>query len=112
MPPQGFIDLPEFPFALEPRILTRWEMHRYAREAWELGVRWAERIWESIANCNTHSVCFIRTPYEDRYHYYIGGSFVLTVEVKKTGKCQNGKCQNRICPNSVSCQTGKFQKTL
>ena len=38
---QGFIDLPEFPFALEPRILTRWEMHRYAREAWELGVRWA-----------------------------------------------------------------------
>ena len=36
---QGFIDLPEFPFALEPRILTRWEMHRYAREAWELGVR-------------------------------------------------------------------------
>ena len=38
---QGFIDLPEFPFALEPRILTRWEMHRYAREAWELGVRCA-----------------------------------------------------------------------
>jgi len=37
---QGFIDLPEFPFALEPRILTRWEMHRYAREAWELGVRY------------------------------------------------------------------------
>lgn len=36
---QGFIDLPEFPFGLEPRILTRWEMHRYAREAWELGVR-------------------------------------------------------------------------
>ena len=37
---QGFIDLPEFPFGLEPRILTRWDMHRYAREAWELGVRY------------------------------------------------------------------------
>jgi len=37
---QGFIDLPEFPFALEPRICTRWDMHRYARDAWELGVRY------------------------------------------------------------------------
>jgi len=37
---QGFIDLPEFPFALESRICTRWDMHRYAREAWELGVRY------------------------------------------------------------------------
>jgi len=37
---QGFIDLPEFPFGLEPRILTRWDMHRYAREAWDLGVRY------------------------------------------------------------------------
>ena len=25
---QGFIDLPEFPFALEPRICTRFDMHR------------------------------------------------------------------------------------
>ncbi|RDD45142.1 Betaine--homocysteine S-methyltransferase 1 [Trichoplax sp. H2] len=37
---QGFIDLPEFPFALEPRILTRWDCHRYAREAYDLGVRY------------------------------------------------------------------------
>ncbi|XP_066568078.1 betaine--homocysteine S-methyltransferase 1 [Amia ocellicauda] len=37
---QGFIDLPEFPFALEPRILTRWDMHRYAREAYNLGIRY------------------------------------------------------------------------
>ena len=37
---QGFIDLPEFPFGLEPRILTRWDMHRYARAAWELGIRY------------------------------------------------------------------------
>ena len=35
-----FIDLPEFPFALEPRICTRWDMHQYAREAWKLGVRY------------------------------------------------------------------------
>merc|ERR1711879_708048 len=32
-------DLPEFPFALEPRVLTRWEMQRFAREAWDMGVR-------------------------------------------------------------------------
>jgi len=37
---QGFIDLPEFPFGLEPRILTRWDCHRYAREAYDLGVRY------------------------------------------------------------------------
>jgi len=37
---QGFIDLPEFPFALEPRLLTRWEMQKYAREAYEMGVRY------------------------------------------------------------------------
>lgn len=37
---QGFIDLPEFPFSLEPRILSRWDMHRYARQAFELGVRY------------------------------------------------------------------------
>jgi len=37
---QGFIDLPEFPFGLEPRICTRWDMVRYAREAYELGVRY------------------------------------------------------------------------
>ena len=36
----SFIDLPEFPFGLEPRILTRWDMHRYARQAYELGVRY------------------------------------------------------------------------
>merc|ERR1719159_1817253 len=36
---QGFIDLPEFPFALEGRLLTRWEIQRFAREAWEMGIR-------------------------------------------------------------------------
>uniref|UniRef100_T2M8L7 Betaine--homocysteine S-methyltransferase 1 n=1 Tax=Hydra vulgaris TaxID=6087 RepID=T2M8L7_HYDVU len=37
---QGFIDLPEFPFALEPRICTRWDIQKYAREAYKLGVRY------------------------------------------------------------------------
>jgi len=37
---QGFIDLPEFPFGLEPRLATRWDMHRYAREAYEMGIRY------------------------------------------------------------------------
>lgn len=36
---QGFIDLPEFPFGLESRICTRFDMHKYAREAYEIGVR-------------------------------------------------------------------------
>jgi len=36
---QGFIDLPEFPFALEPRICTRWDMHAYARQAYDMGIR-------------------------------------------------------------------------
>ncbi|XP_018427430.1 PREDICTED: betaine--homocysteine S-methyltransferase 1 isoform X3 [Nanorana parkeri] len=37
---QGFIDLPEFPFALEPRIVSRWDIHKYARAAYNLGVRY------------------------------------------------------------------------
>lgn len=37
---QGFIDLPEFPFGLEPRICTRWDMHKYARDAWDMGIRY------------------------------------------------------------------------
>jgi len=36
---QGFIDLREFPFALEPRVCTRWEIQKYARDAYNLGVR-------------------------------------------------------------------------
>ncbi|XP_071440868.1 betaine--homocysteine S-methyltransferase 1-like [Hetaerina americana] len=37
---QGFIDLPEFPFALEPRICSRWDIQKFAREAYDLGVRY------------------------------------------------------------------------
>jgi len=37
---QGFIDLPEFPFGLEPRICTRWDIQKYARDAYDLGVRY------------------------------------------------------------------------
>ena len=29
-----------FILALEPRILTRWDVHRYAREAYDMGVRY------------------------------------------------------------------------
>jgi betaine-homocysteine S-methyltransferase len=35
---QGFIDLPEFPFALEPRTMTRWDAHAFGREAYNLGI--------------------------------------------------------------------------
>ncbi|XP_032759923.1 betaine--homocysteine S-methyltransferase 1-like [Rattus rattus] len=36
---QGFIDLPEFPFGLESRVATRWDIRKYAREAYILRVR-------------------------------------------------------------------------
>jgi len=37
---QGFIDLPEFPFGLEPRICTRYDMQNFAREAFDMGIRY------------------------------------------------------------------------
>ncbi|XP_036265831.1 S-methylmethionine--homocysteine S-methyltransferase BHMT2 [Pipistrellus kuhlii] len=36
----GFVDLPEYPFGLEPRTATRWDIQKYAREAYNLGVRY------------------------------------------------------------------------
>uniref|UniRef100_A0A667FG35 Betaine--homocysteine S-methyltransferase 2 n=1 Tax=Lynx canadensis TaxID=61383 RepID=A0A667FG35_LYNCA len=36
----GFVDLPEYPFGLEPRAATRWDIQKYAREAYKLGVRY------------------------------------------------------------------------
>lgn len=35
----GWVTLPEFPYAMEPRQITRWEAARFARAAYELGVR-------------------------------------------------------------------------
>ncbi|XP_055454340.1 S-methylmethionine--homocysteine S-methyltransferase BHMT2 [Psammomys obesus] len=35
----GCVDLPEYPFSLEPRVATRWDIQKYAREAYNLGVR-------------------------------------------------------------------------
>lgn len=36
----GYTGLAEFPFALESRVLTRFDMHRYAREAYNMGIRY------------------------------------------------------------------------
>lgn len=36
----GYVSLPEYPFALECRALTRWDVHKYAREAYEAGIRY------------------------------------------------------------------------
>jgi len=36
---QGFIDLPEFPFGLEPRVNTRYDIQRWARESYDAGVK-------------------------------------------------------------------------
>ena len=35
----GWVEIPEFPFSVEPRQITRWEARRWARQAYELGVR-------------------------------------------------------------------------
>lgn len=34
----GLTVMPETPFAREPRLLTRWDVHKFAREAYEMGV--------------------------------------------------------------------------
>ncbi|XP_071755821.1 betaine--homocysteine S-methyltransferase 1-like isoform X1 [Centroberyx gerrardi] len=36
----GYVSLPEFPFALETRAMTRWDMQKYAREAYNAGIRY------------------------------------------------------------------------
>uniref|UniRef100_A0A3Q4BRV1 Hcy-binding domain-containing protein n=1 Tax=Mola mola TaxID=94237 RepID=A0A3Q4BRV1_MOLML len=36
----GYMSLPEFPFALETRAMTRWDIHKYAREAYNAGIRY------------------------------------------------------------------------
>lgn len=36
----GWVDLPEFPYAVEPRQITRIEAMKYARQAYDLGVRY------------------------------------------------------------------------
>lgn len=37
---QGYAQCPEYPFAMEPRVVTRFDVHKYAREAYDLGVRY------------------------------------------------------------------------
>jgi betaine-homocysteine S-methyltransferase len=37
---QGFIDLAEFPFALESRVCTRFDIEKYARQAYDMGIRY------------------------------------------------------------------------
>jgi len=36
----GWVEIPEFPFAVEPRQMTRWEARKFARAAYELGIRY------------------------------------------------------------------------
>merc|ERR1711874_397719 len=36
----GWVDLPEFPYAVEPRQITRFEAARFARQAYDMGVRY------------------------------------------------------------------------
>ncbi|XP_078381086.1 betaine--homocysteine S-methyltransferase 1-like isoform X1 [Oculina patagonica] len=37
---RGMVALPESPFAMECRLMTRWEMHKYARAAYDMGIRY------------------------------------------------------------------------
>ncbi|XP_042241260.1 betaine--homocysteine S-methyltransferase 1-like isoform X1 [Homarus americanus] len=36
----GYLEIPEYPLAMEPRTITRWDCHRYARAAYDAGVRY------------------------------------------------------------------------
>merc|ERR1712037_644106 len=36
----GWVEIPEFPFAVEPRQMTRWEARKFVRAAYELGIRY------------------------------------------------------------------------
>jgi len=38
--PFGWLSLPEFPFAVEPRQITRFEVKQWARKAYDIGVRY------------------------------------------------------------------------
>lgn len=37
---KGYLGLPEYPFALEPRALTRWDVHKITRKAYDVGARY------------------------------------------------------------------------
>ncbi|CAL4143434.1 unnamed protein product [Meganyctiphanes norvegica] len=37
---QGWVECPEYPFAMETRLLNRFDVQKYAREAYDLGVRY------------------------------------------------------------------------
>ncbi|XP_073322138.1 betaine--homocysteine S-methyltransferase 1-like [Pagrus major] len=36
----GYTSLPEYPFAMETRAITRWDIHKYTREAYNAGIRY------------------------------------------------------------------------
>ncbi|XP_063589730.1 betaine--homocysteine S-methyltransferase 1-like isoform X1 [Penaeus indicus] len=36
----GYLGVPEYPFAMEPRTVTRFDVHKYARAAYDMGVRY------------------------------------------------------------------------
>ncbi len=36
----GWVDLAEYPYAIEPRQITRLEAAKYARQAYDLGIRY------------------------------------------------------------------------
>jgi len=55
---QGFIDLPEFPFGLEPRVATRYEMQSFARQAYDMGIRY-------IGGCCGYQTYHIRAMTEE-----------------------------------------------
>merc|ERR1719445_2679193 len=54
----GWVEIPEFPFCVEPRQITRWEARRWARQAYELGVRY-------IGGCCGFEPCHIRALAEE-----------------------------------------------
>merc|ERR1719152_509962 len=82
---QGFIDLPEFPFGLEPRICTRWDMHRFAREAYNAGVRY-------IGGCCGFQAYHIRAIAEELEREQVSWHLALT-------SMRNGEMVSRCTPS-------------
>ena len=63
----GWVEIPEFPFSVEPRQITRWEARKWARQAFELGVRY-------IGGCcgfEPYHIRYRNTNFECERLYYV-----------------------------------------
>ena len=63
----GWVEIPEFPFSVEPRQITRWEARKWARQAFDLGVRY-------IGGCcgfEPYHIRYRKREFNNRRTYYV-----------------------------------------